>query len=123
LGTDETIDHKSQNFEEFIHEYDKVYDTVGGETYKRSFKVLKKESGIIASVLEQPNFELMEQYGAKSIFQFTQVNRERLSKLAQWVDKNNINIHVEKIFSLDEAAKALDYVKDVHSRGKAILKT
>ena len=85
LGADQVIDYKAQNFEDILRDYDAVFDTVGGETYRRSFKVLKK-GGIIVSMLEQPNSELMNQYGVKAIFQFTQVNRERLMKLAQWVD-------------------------------------
>jgi NADPH:quinone reductase-like Zn-dependent oxidoreductase len=121
LGADEVIDYKSQNFEDILHDYDAVFDTVGGETYRRSFKVIKKGGGIIVSMLEQPNSELMNQYGIKAIFQFTQVNRERLTKLAQWVDQNNIRVNVEKTFSLDEAGKALDYQKDVHPRGKVVL--
>jgi NADPH:quinone reductase-like Zn-dependent oxidoreductase len=71
---------------------------VGGETYRRFFKVLKKGGGIIVSMLEQPNSELMDQYGIKAIFQFTQADRERLTKLAQWVDQNNIRVNVEKSF-------------------------
>ena len=63
----------------------------------------------------------MNQYGVKAIFQFTQVNRERLTKLSQWVDENNIMVNVEKTFSLDEVGKALDYQKDVHPRGKVVL--
>jgi NADPH:quinone reductase-like Zn-dependent oxidoreductase len=47
--------------------------------------------------------------------------RERLTKLAQWVDQNNIRVNVEKKFSLDEAGDALDYQKDVHPRGKVVL--
>jgi alcohol dehydrogenase len=121
LGADQVIDYKSQNFEDILHDYDAVFDTVGGETYRRSFKVIKKGGGIIVSMLEQPNSELMNQYGIKAIFQFTQVNRERLTKLAQWVDQNNIRVNVEKTFSLDEAGKALDYQKDVHPRGKVVL--
>ncbi|MGB7638788.1 MAG: NADP-dependent oxidoreductase, partial [Nitrososphaeraceae archaeon] len=85
LGADQVIDYKNQNFEDLLHDYDAVFDTVGGETYKRSFKVLKKE-GIIVSMLEQPNSELMNQYDIKAIFQFTQADRERLTKLAQWVN-------------------------------------
>ena len=73
-------------------------------------------------MLEQPNSELMSQYGIKAIFQFTQADRERLTKLAQWVDENNIRVNIEKMFSLDEAPKALDYQKDVHPRGKVVLK-
>jgi alcohol dehydrogenase len=120
LGADQVIDYKTQNFEDILHDYDAVFDTVGGETYRRSFKVLKK-GGVIVSMLEQPNSELMNQYGVKAIFQFTQADRERLTKLAQWVDQNNIGVNVEKTFSLDEAGKALDYQKDVHPRGKVVL--
>jgi alcohol dehydrogenase len=120
LGAGQAIDYKTQNFEDILHDYDAVFDTVGGETYRRSFKVLKK-GGIIVSMLEQPNSELMSQYGIKAIFQFTQADRERLTKLAQWVDQNNIRVNVEKKFSLDEAGDALDYQKDVHPRGKVVL--
>jgi alcohol dehydrogenase len=120
LGADVVIDYKTQTFEDLLHEYDAVFDTVGGETYRRSFKVLKK-GGVIVSMLEQPNSELMSQYGIKAIFQFTQADRERLTKLAQWVDENNIRVNVEKKFSLDEAGDALDYQKDVHPRGKVVL--
>jgi NADPH:quinone reductase-like Zn-dependent oxidoreductase len=120
LGADQVIDYKSQNFEDLLHDYDSVFDTVGGETYKRSFKVLKK-GGIIISMLEQPNSELMNQYNVKAIFQFTQADRERLTKLAEWVDQNNVKINVDRTFLLDEAGKALDYQKDVHPRGKVVL--
>jgi alcohol dehydrogenase len=120
VGASQVIDYKAENFEEILNDYDAVFDTIGGETYRRSFKVLKK-GGIIVSMLEQPNSELMNQYGVKAIFQFTQVNRDRLTKLAQWVDQNNIQVNVEKTFSLDEAGNALDYLKDIHPRGKVVL--
>jgi NADPH:quinone reductase-like Zn-dependent oxidoreductase len=120
VGADEIIDYKTQTFEELIGDYDAAFDTVGGETYSRSFKVLKR-GGIIVSMLEQPNQELMTQFGVKAIFQFTQINRDRLTKLAQWVDQNNIRVNVDKTFSLEEAGKALDYQRDVHPRGKVVL--
>lgn len=121
LGADELIDYKTQTFEDLVHDYDAVFDAVAGETYRRSFKVLKK-GGIIVSMLEPPNTELMNQYGVKAIFRFTQVNRERLVKLAQWVDQNNnIKINIDRKFTLDQAGKALDYQKDIHPRGKVVL--
>jgi alcohol dehydrogenase len=121
LGADEVIDYKTQTFEDLLpHDFDAVFDTVGSETYARSFKILKKGS-MIVSMLEQPNQQLMEKFGVKAIFQFTQVNRDRLTKLAQWVDQNNIRVNVDKTFPLEEAGKALDYQKDVHPRGKVVL--
>ena len=63
----------------------------------------------------------MNQYDVKAIFRFTQATRERLTKLAQWVDENNIRVNVEKKFSLEKAGDALDYQKDVYPRGKVVL--
>jgi alcohol dehydrogenase len=120
LGADIVIDYKTETFEDVVHEYDAVLDTVGGETYRRSFKVVKK-AGIIVSMLEQPDSALMNQYDVKAIFLFTQATRERLTKLAQWIDQNNIRVNVEKKFSLEKAGDALDYQKDVHPRGKVVL--
>jgi alcohol dehydrogenase len=120
LGANEVIDYKTQTFEDVVHDYDAVFDTVGGETYTRSFRVLRKD-GIIVSMLEQQNLELMKQFGVKAISQFTQVNKERLAKLAEWVDQNKVNIHIDRTFSLDEAGKALDYLRDIHPRGKIVL--
>jgi alcohol dehydrogenase len=71
-------------------------------------------------MLEQPNSDLMNQYGIKAVFLSSQVNRQRLAKLAQWVDQNNIKVNVDMTFSLDQASKALDYQKDVHPRGKVV---
>lgn len=120
LGADHVIDYKNQHFEDLLHDYDSVFDTVGGESYKKSFKVLKK-GGMIISMLEQPNSELMNQYDVKAVFQFTQADRQRLTKLAEWVDQNNIRVNTDRTFLLDEAGKALDYQKDAHPRGKVVL--
>jgi NADPH:quinone reductase-like Zn-dependent oxidoreductase len=63
----------------------------------------------------------MSQYGMKALFLFSQTNRQRLIKLAQWVDQNNIRVNIDKTFPLVGASKALDYQKDVHPRGKVVL--
>jgi alcohol dehydrogenase len=31
LGADQIIEYKTENFEDAIHDYDAVFDTVGGE--------------------------------------------------------------------------------------------
>jgi NADPH:quinone reductase-like Zn-dependent oxidoreductase len=120
LGADEAIDYKNQKFEDMLHNYDAVYDTVGGETYVKSFKVLRK-GGIIVSMLEQPPSNLIKQYGVNAIGQLTQVNSERLSKLAELVDKRVIKVHVDKTFPLEQAGEALAYLQSGHPRGKVVL--
>lgn len=120
LGADQVIDYKTQTFEDLLRDYDAVFDTVGGETYARSFKVLKK-GGVIVSMLEQPNAELMQQHGVTAISQFTQVTNERLSKLAEFVDQGVIKVHVDKTFPLEQAGAALTYLQTGHPRGKVVL--
>ena len=63
----------------------------------------------------------MDQFGVKAVFLFSQINRERLTRLAEWIDQNNIRVNVERTFPLDEARAVLDYQRDVHPRGKIVL--
>ncbi len=121
LGADEVIDYRLQQFDEILHGYDAVLDLVGGETYARSFSVLKK-GGTIVSLLEQPNAELMKRSGVNAIGQFTQVSTERLVRLADLADRQAINVHVDKVFSLSQAGEALAYLQAGHSRGKVVLR-
>lgn len=121
LGADEAIDYKNLFFDKMLNNYDAVFDTVGGETYTRSFSVLKK-GGIIVSMLEQPDSVLMEKYGVKAIGQFTQITSERLSKLAELADKGVIKVHVEKTFRLEAAGGALAFQQNGHPRGKVVLR-
>ncbi len=120
LGADEVINYKKQSFENILQDYDAVFDTVGGQTYTNSFRVLKK-GGIIVSMLEQPNQELMKQHGVNAISQFTQVNSERLSKLTELVEQGVIKVHVDKTFPLEKAAEALTYLQTGHPRGKVVI--
>lgn len=120
LGADEVIDYKTQKFEEILHDFDAVYDTVGGDTYKHSFKVLKK-GGMIVSMTEQPNEELMHQYDVTAIAQFTQINTERLTKLTELVDAGVVRVHIEKEFPLEQAGEALVFQQTGHPRGKVLI--
>jgi NADPH:quinone reductase-like Zn-dependent oxidoreductase len=44
-----------------------------------------------------------------------------LTKVAQWVDENNIRINIDRTFPVDDTADALDYQKDVHPIGKVVM--
>lgn len=121
LGADNVIDYKSQKFEDIAKDCDAVFDLIGGETYTRSFYVLKR-GGVIVSMVEQPNKELMEKYGVQAVNQFTQPTRERLDKLTELVGQGAVKVHIDKIFSLDEASEALSYMETGHPKGKIVLR-
>ncbi|MBI2971825.1 MAG: NADP-dependent oxidoreductase [Candidatus Aenigmarchaeota archaeon] len=122
LGADEVIDYKSESFEGLLHGYDAVFDTVGGEVYKKSFSVLKK-GGIIVSMLEQPDEELTKKYGVRAMAEATgyAINTHNLSALAALVDRGVIKVHVDRVFLLEHAAEALAHQQSGHPRGKIVL--
>lgn len=120
LGADEVIDYKEESFENRLQNYDAVLDTIGGDTYIKSFQVLKK-GGIIVSMLENPHKELMQRYEVRSILEFTETNTDRLSKLTKLVENQIIKVHIAKVFSFQEASKALDYLQYGHPVGKIVI--
>lgn len=120
LGADEVIDYKTQSFDEVVSGVDAVLDTVGGETYDKSFTVLKT-GGILVSMVERPKEELAKQYGVNAIVQASLVTRERLSRLARLVEQEAINVHIDKIFPLEQTARALEYLQIGHPRGKVVI--
>jgi NADPH:quinone reductase-like Zn-dependent oxidoreductase len=120
LGANEIIDYQNQDFEKVLHDFDAVFDTVGGNTYEKSFQVLKK-NGLIVSMLEQPNKDLMEKYKVKAIHEWTEPTTDRLDKIAKFVDEGIIKINIDKIFPLDQAAQALTYQQKEHPRGKVVI--
>ncbi len=120
LGADEVIDYQNQDFTEIVHAYDAVYDTVGGETNAKSYQLLKP-GGTLVSMVEQPNDELLQQHGIHYTFQFTKVTTERLASIAKLVDAGTLKVNVDKVFPLDQAAEALEYLATGHPRGKVVI--
>ncbi len=121
LGADEVVDYTSEKFEDKLHDYDAVYDTVGGETYVRSFSVLKT-GGQIVSMVEPSNEELASSRGVTATNQFTAVTSERLTKVAELVDQGVLQVTIDKTFPLEDAADALEYIHAGHHRGKVVIR-
>jgi NADPH:quinone reductase-like Zn-dependent oxidoreductase len=120
MGADEVIDYKSEAFEQKLRDLDAVFDTVGGATTEKSFKVLKK-GGTLVSMLGQPDSKLAQQHGATAIGQLTHVTTEALQRLAQLVDSGAVKIHVDKVFPLEKAKEAFELLEKGHPRGKVVL--
>ena len=70
LGADQIIDYRTTPFEDVLSDVDVVFDTMGGDVQKNSFKVLKKHTGRIISIVSDFDEELVRQYDvtAKNIW-------------------------------------------------------
>jgi alcohol dehydrogenase len=121
LGADEVIDYKSQKFEEIVNGIDAVFDMVGHDTNKRSYQVLRN-GGKLVSMVAPPDEDLMKQYEVEAIYQSTKVTTDRLTKLAELIDKGVLQVHVEKTFPLEQAGEALEYLHDTPPKGNIVIK-
>ena len=120
LGADEVIDYKTEKFQDKLSDYDAVFDTVGGDVYTDSFKVLKT-GGTIVSMNVPPSEELMAEYKVIAKGFYTQVTVERLAQLTELVEAGVVTISIDKTFELDEAGEALAYLQAGGYRGKVVI--
>lgn len=120
LGADIVIDYRNQFFENILQNYDAVLDTVGGETYIRSFKVLKK-GGMIVSLIEKPTLKQMEEFKINAVYQTLQPSHHRLNEVAKLAEKGVIQMKIKKKFKMDRIADAFQYKQNKHPQGKIVL--
>ena len=120
LGADQVIDYKKEAFDERLKDFDAVFDTVGGETTQKSFKVLK-QGAVIVSMLGQPDSALAQRHGVTAIGQLTNVTTDILRRLANLVDAGRINTRVAQVFPFEKAKEAFQLVEAGHPRGKVVL--
>jgi alcohol dehydrogenase len=120
LGADEIIDYQHKDFTKLLKDYDAVYDTVGGDTNRKSYAILKP-GGALVSMVAQPDEALVKQYDVRYTSQFTRVTTERLTKIAELADSGPLKAKIDKIFPLDQTAEALKYQATAHPRGKVII--
>jgi len=121
LGTDEVIDYKNEKFEDKLKDLDLVFDTIGGDTQKRSVQVLKNDGRLITTLKPEATAEAAE----KNIHlegYTAQCYPEQLEKIAQLIDEGKVKPVVTKIFPLEEAAEAHKVIEKGHTVGKIVLK-
>lgn len=125
LGVDVAIDYRLASISESVKQalpegVDMVLDTIGGETYKESFELLKR-GGRIVSLHEEPNEVLAKQYDARPFYLFVKPNGEELQKIADLIEAEKILSIPIRVMPLEDAGKALELLEKGHTRGKIVL--
>ncbi|GEL15934.1 NADP-dependent oxidoreductase [Pediococcus cellicola] len=145
LGADQIIDYHKQDFEAVLQDYDMVFDTLGGKQLEKAFKIVKSNGKIVSlSGLPDAKFARKRKLGWFKMllfglvtlnlsrlerrskvsydFLFMQANGKELAQLTMWIEADKIKPAVDKIFTLQDAQKALDYSEKGHAQGKIIIK-
>ncbi|KOP25021.1 alcohol dehydrogenase [Hapalosiphon sp. MRB220] len=141
LGADHPIFYKQTDFVQAALDWtggegvDLAFDTVGGETFQKTFPAVRMY-GDIVTILE-PNantvwkaarnrnlrigLELMLTPMAQGIVEAQQHQAEILTECAKYIDAGKLKIHVSHELPLAEAAKAHQLIESGSMMGKVVL--
>jgi len=119
LGVDEFVDYEKQAFEEVVTNMDVVFDNVGGDTFHKAFRTLRK-GGFLATVVAFPKDEA-QQYGVSVARVQCKPNAEQLALIRELVDSGKLRAHVATVLPLREVKQALEFSAAGRTRGKIVL--
>ncbi len=120
LGADQFIDYAKTHFEDVAKDVDVVFDTIGGDTQKRSWQVLKP-GGILVSVVSPPPEAVAATHGVRGAFVFIHPSGEQLTQIAGLIDGGQMQPVIHTVLPLDEVRQAHAISQTGHARGKIVL--
>jgi NADPH:quinone reductase-like Zn-dependent oxidoreductase len=122
LGADVVIDVRTTQFESAASDVDLVIDTVGGETQRRSFEVLKR-GGVLVSSVAAPDQDVAASQGVRAMFFLVDVTSERLERIGRMIDDGHLTTSVGEVMPLSHARIAHEMLAGApHRRGKIVLR-
>lgn len=121
IGSDEVIDYRNQRFEEIVNNLDVVLDTIGGDTFERSWKVLKPGGFLVSTVASIPE-GMPQKYGVRAKTLMVQADGRELAQIAAIIDEQKIKPIVTTVLPLADAKKAHEMSESRHTRGKIVLR-
>ena len=126
LIQDETFDAQLRKY--FPDGIDKVLDLIGTPTLKNSLKSVK-QGGIVCMtgclggwVIE--NFEPLEDILSESYltsFDSTNVNKNTIKEMFDFIEKYDIKPRISKVFTLNEISLAHKYLESNSANGKVVI--
>lgn len=121
LGADQVIDYHTTDFSEVLEDVDLVFDTMGGDVQRDSFKVLN-ENGRLISIVSQPDDELAKNVAvAESIW--LQPDGKQLQVIADLMTDGKVKSVVGHTYPLtaEGVKEAHELSETHHAKGKIVL--
>ena len=125
IGADHFIDYAKEDFTTCGQTYDVIFSMVAKSSYSKCVKALKPKgrylmanpriSDMIWSVLTSTFTD------KKAIFAFAKENEEELLALKKMIEEAKINSTVDKIYSMEQAAKAHRRVETEKRLGSVVI--
>ena len=123
LGVERTIDYRDERFEDLVEDLDAVIDFTGSYG-ERSLPVLRP-GGILVSVpsgLPDGLLEAAERSHRRATGFLVEPDPVGLAGLSHLVENGQLQVKVDRVFDLDEAAEAHRQAEAGHAGGKLVLR-
>jgi NADPH:quinone reductase-like Zn-dependent oxidoreductase len=121
LGVDQVIDYTATRFEDVVSNVDLVFDTVGGETLERSWRVVRP-GGALVSVVSPLPADQSSRDGVRFVYFIVEPNGQQLGEIGDMIDAGAIRPIVDQVFPLAEARRAFEAGAKSHGPGKIVLR-
>lgn len=121
LGAAEVIDYRAQRFEEIVADIDLVFDTAGGETWERSWDVLRPGGRLVSIAVPRPP-EREHLDGKCAIWFVVEPNRAQLIDIGELIDGGHVRPIISAVLPLAEGAAAYGAGHNGRGPGKVVLR-
>jgi len=130
LGANKVIDYHQEDFTQSPESYDLIFDTIGRHSLSRCSKVLKSGGTYVSTVPSPKNLKAMATTKLASFFSaknqkasvvMVKASGTDLGKIARLLASKEIKPVVDRIFPIQDVAKAHDYSRSLRAKGKIVL--
>lgn len=124
LGADKVVDYKTQRFEYLTDGFDFILDTVGGENFTRSLKVLKPDGTIVLLPSEKvADAEKMAVVNHVRNYHHILMHSDgkEMQQIAILLEGGRMQVHVDKVFPFEELPKAHEALERGKIKGKVVI--
>lgn len=115
LGADEALDRRAVRFEEKLRDVDVVLDTVGGETFENSFRVLRAGGRVVTVAASS---EHTDDPRVRDAFFIVEPSATQLAEVAGLIANGRLRPIVGNVFPLGDVRRAYE---DRPANGKNVV--
>lgn len=120
LGAEEVIDYRTTRFEDSVADLDLVLDTVGGDTWERSWHVIRPGGRIVSIAVPRPP-DREDVDGRRAIWFVVRPDREQLMEIGGLTDAGLLRPIVSGVLPLARGGEVYGRSGQRRGPGKAVL--
>jgi NADPH:quinone reductase-like Zn-dependent oxidoreductase len=121
LGADEVIDYRTGRFEDAAPDQDLVFDTVGGETWERSWAVLRPGGRLVSVATPRPPEREPAEDGRRAIWFIVAFDRVQMLEIGRLIDAGIVRPIVSAVLPLERGLEAYGLARPRGGPGKVVL--